>query len=355
MEAPPRHLRSKRPTGTQSVLLECDKTVIMSHSVRGKKVPEAPPPAPSAASEALVVKFAEYLRVDRNRSPLTVDAYARDVREFGAFLSALRETDPVDFADDYVGAVTTSGIRKFMMDLLGKRRVDARTARRKLSSIKALFKYLRYVGVREDDPASAVPGPTIVKKLPKPLREAEVGKLLHAPPQAGRSDEQRLRDAAIMELLYASGIRRAEVASIQLPDVDLEERVIRVLGKGRKTRPVVINRAAAKAIEDYLRVRPRSKEQALFLGRGGKPITPKHVWRIFRDIYRLSGLSTRATPHSMRHSFATHLVEHGVDLETVRELLGHESLSTTGVYLELAMRHKRAAYDDAHPRDRMPE
>jgi site-specific recombinase XerD len=156
-----------------------------------------------------------------------------------------------------------------------------------------------------------------------------------------------------MELFYASGMRRAELASVRLADVDLAERTIRVTGKGNKERVVVINHSAAAAIESYLRVRPSTSDPALFLGRGGHGLTPAHVWRIFRTIYRVSGVQKHATPHTLRHSFATHLVENGVDLETVRELLGHESLATTGVYLQLAMGHKRRAYDEAHPRDRM--
>jgi site-specific recombinase XerD len=116
---------------------------------------------------------------------------------------------------------------------------------------------------------------------------------------------------------------------------------------------VVINRAAAEAIDAYLRARRHSSDPHLFLGRGGAGLTPKHVWRIFNNIYRVSGVQKHASPHTLRHSFATHLVENGVDLETVRELLGHESLATTGVYLQLAMAHKRRAYDEAHPRDRI--
>jgi site-specific recombinase XerD len=150
-------------------------------------------------------------------------------------------------------------------------------------------------------------------------------------------------------------MRRAEIASISLSDVNLRDRVILVHGKGRKERRVVINRTTAEAIQRYLAVRPRGSDDALFVGRGGKRLTPKHVWRIFRDIYTVSKIEQRATPHTMRHSFATHLLENGVDLETVRELLGHESLATTGMYLSVAMEHKRRAYDDAHPRDRMDD
>lgn len=170
---------------------------------------------------------------------------------------------------------------------------------------------------------------------------------------AGRTDEARRRDNAIMELFYASGMRRAELAGVRIADVDLAERTIRVTGKGNKERTVVINHAAAEAVAAYLRVRPQSDDPHLFLGRGRKGLTPKHVWRIFRTIYRISGVTKHASPHTLRHSFATHLVENGVDLETVRELLGHESLATTGIYLQLAMGHKRRAYDEAHPRDRV--
>ena len=143
-------------------------------------------------------------------------------------------------------------------------------------------------------------------------------------------------------------MRRAELAGTRLANVDLAERTIRVTGKGNKERTVLINHTAAEAIEAYLRVRPRSSDSALFLGRGGKALTPQHVWRIFTNIYRVSGIQKHASPHTLRHSFATHL-------ETVRELLGHESLATTGIYLQLAMGHKRRAYDEAHPRDRMED
>ena len=248
-------------------------------------------------------------------------------------------------------SVKSSHIRRYIAHLFDARGYDSRTVCRKLSSIRALYRFLKITGVLENDPAAAIPGPSVAKRRPTPLKVDEVVKLLRTS-LAGKDDVARRRDAAIMELFYASGMRRAEVAGVRLADVDLAERTIRVTGKGNKDRTVVINRTAAAAIEGYLRVRPRSADPALFLGRGGKGLTPKHVWRIFRTIYRVSGIQKRATPHTLRHSFATHLVENGVDLETVRELLGHESLATTGVYLQLAMGHKRRAYDEAHPRDR---
>ncbi|MBV8355290.1 MAG: tyrosine-type recombinase/integrase, partial [Candidatus Eremiobacteraeota bacterium] len=191
------------------------------------------------------------------------------------------------------------------------------------------------------------------RKIPKHLDVPDVDRLLRTPPIAGRDETLLLRDRAILELLYASGMRRAEIASVNLSEVNLRSRVIHVHGKGRKERLVVINQAATAAIERYLAVRPRSSDEALFLGRGGTRLTPKHVWHIFRQIYKVSGITKHAGPHTLRHSFATHLLENGADLETVRELLGHESLATTGVYLNVAMEHKRRTYDEAHPRDKM--
>ena len=304
--------------------------------------------------ESRILDLTGYLLTERRRSPLTVSAYARDLREFAAFLAGYHERRPSECPDPSLMAVVPSHIRKYIVYLFDERRYDSRTVCRKLSSIRALYRFLKITGVLGDDPASAIPGPSVAKRKPAPLKVDEVARLLRTSP-AGKTPEQGARDNAIMELFYASGLRRAELAGIELANVDLAERTISVIGKGNKERTVVINKTAAAAIETYLRVRPRSADSALFLGRGGKGLTPKHVWRIFNDIYRMSGVQKHASPHTMRHSFATHLVENGVDLETVRELLGHESLATTGIYLQLAMGHKRRAYDEAHPRDRMPE
>jgi integrase/recombinase XerC len=312
----------------------------MSHSENNKKGPER-----EAAVEPLVRDLRGYLLTERKRSPLTVAAYERDLMEFTAFL---RETQ----GRATLKAVKPTQIRQYIAHMFDARGYDSRTVCRKLSSIRALYRFLKITGVLGDDPAAAIPGPSVSRKRPAPLKVHEVMKLLRTS-LAGRTDEARLRDAAILELFYASGMRRAEVAGVRLADVDLAERTIRVTGKGNKERLVVINHAAADAIESYLRVRPRSADPRLFLGRGGKGLTPKHVWRIFNAIYRVSGVQKHATPHTLRHSFATHLVENGVDLEAVRELLGHESLATTGIYLQLAMGHKRRAYDEAHPRDRV--
>jgi integrase/recombinase XerC len=313
----------------------------MSHSARTKRAPRGE----SSTPDPLIRDLRGYLLTERKRSPLTVAAYERDLTEFGVFLKRTQGKASLT-------AVVPSQIRQYIAHMFDARGYDSRTVCRKLSSIRALYRFLKITGVLENDPATAIPGPSMAKKRPAPLKVDEVMRLLRTS-LAGRTDAARRRDAAIMELFYASGMRRAEVAGVRLADVDLAERTIRVTGKGNKDRVVVINRAASAAIAAYLRVRPRSADPRLFLGRGGKGITPKHVWRIFHGIYRVSGIAKHATPHTLRHSFATHLVENGVDLETVRELLGHESLATTGIYLQLAMGHKRRAYDQAHPRDRI--
>lgn len=304
-------------------------------------------------ADPLLIDLMTYLRLERNRSQLTVEAYARDLQEFGAFIAGVpAKESPVGREYPQLRTAVTSDVRKYVMRLAGAKQYDMRTVRRKLSSIKALYRYMKLLGLRDDDPASVVAGPKIERKLPEHLGESDVRRLLRTT-VAGRDDVQRRRDLAIMELLYASGLRRAEITTIDLKDVDLKSREIRVHGKGSKERVVVFNHSAAKAIEAYLRVRPRSRDDALFLGRGGKRLSPMHVWRIFRDIYKMSGIDAHASPHTLRHSFATHLAENEVDLETIREFLGHESLATTGIYLKMSMQHKKRLYDKAHPRDRM--
>jgi site-specific recombinase XerD len=305
--------------------------------------------------DPLIVEMMTYLRLERNRSQLTVEAYARDLQEFGAFLAGIPPAQsPVGREYPGLAKVTTSDVRRYVMRLAGGKRYDMRTVRRKLSSLKAFYKFLKLMGRREDDPAAVVSGPKIERKLPEHLGESDVRILLQTS-LAGRSDVQRRRDLAIMELLYASGVRRAEVTTIDLKDVDLKARELRVHGKGSKERVVVFNHSTARAIEAYLRVRPQTREEALFVGRGGRRLSPMHVWRIFRDIYQVSGIDQHASPHTLRHSFATHLAENEVDLETIREFLGHESLATTGIYLKMSMHHKKRAYDKAHPRDRMDD
>ena len=311
----------------------------------------------SAPADPLILAHGSYLQLERGRGELTVDAYAHDLELFGTFLRYGTRTAP-ERARRARGEwpelkdASTSDVRKFIQDLAGRRRYDMVSVRRKLSSLKSFYRFLKLQAIRQDNPAADIPAPKLGKKLPKVLAIPDVSKLL-ATRIAGRDPARRARDNAVMELLYASGVRRAEVANIDLNDVDLRSRSIRIHGKGNKERIVHVNKTTAAAIDSYLRYRPRSNDPALFLGRGGKRLTPRHVWKIFREIYEISGIKYAASPHTLRHSFATHLHDAGVDLITIQHLLGHESIATTQIYTHVSTEQTRRAYDEAHPRDRM--
>jgi site-specific recombinase XerD len=292
-------------------------------------------------ADPLVAEFAGHLRLELGLSARTTEEYARDVELFARSLP-----DPARLAE-----AGTSEIRRFVMELMGRRGYRATGVRRKIAALRAFYQYLKREGRRADNPASEVPQPKPEKRLPKVLSEDEVAKLLRTT-VAGRRDEYRLRDRAILELLYASGIRRSELIGLNLEDVDLERRAMRVTGKGNKQRLVLINLAAAEAMRSYLAVRPRSPDAAFFLSRRKRRLSARQAWAIFRTFARLSGIARNATPHVMRHSFATHLLENGADLMTIKELLGHESLSTTQIYTNVSIDHMRRTYDEAHPRDR---
>lgn len=307
--------------------------------------------------DPLIIEFGSFFQLERGRGLLTFEAYAYDLELFGSFLKYGDCEPPAGDSGKrhkwpQLKSATTSDIRAFVQDLAGRRGYNSVSIRRKLSSLKTFYKFLKMQGIRHDNPAVEIPGPKLDEKKISVLKAPDVSKLL-ATRLAGRTDMQRLRDNAIMELLYASGIRRAEVASLDVNDLDLRYRELRVHGKGRRERIVLMNRAAADAIARYLAVRPRTNDPALFVGRHGKRMTPRHIWKLFRDIYLISGLKYKASPHTLRHSFATHLLENGADLITIQQLLGHKSVSTTQIYTNVSMEHKRREYDEAHPRDRM--
>ena len=291
-------------------------------------------------ADRTIAAFVNDLHYARGRSPRTCEAYARDLEFFAKFV-----------AED-VARATRADVKAFVLDLAGKRRYQPAAIRRKLVALRRFYRYLIVEGLRGDDPLVGIDPPRLPKRLPVVLKEDEVARLLRTPPPAGRTDFQRLRDRAILEVLYASGIRRAEVAALDLHDVDLERRTMRVLGKGNKQRIVLINEAAAEAMRAYLGLRPRSSDEAFFVGRRGRRLGVRSIWAIVKTFERLCGLPLHATPHVMRHSFATHLLENGADIMTIKELLGHESLATTQIYTNVSVEHMRKTYDRAHPRDK---
>jgi integrase/recombinase XerD len=302
-------------------------------------------------ADPTIAEFAAYLRLERGQSPRTSEEYARDVELFGEFLEPGHpKTGP--FLK--LSATTTSDVRRFVMELMGPRKYTANSVRRKIAALRSYFALQKREARRADNPAADVPPPKAPKRLPHVMSEPEVSKLLRTR-IAGKTDFQRLRDVAMMELLYASGIRRAELVGLNLSDVDLDRRLMRVIGKGNKQRTVFINQASADAIRNYLGVRPRSTDEALFLSKRKTRLSHRQAWVVFKQFAELSGITKHVTPHVMRHSFATHLLENGADLMTIKELLGHESLSTTQIYTNVSLEHMRRSYEEAHPRDRSEE
>ncbi|HUA09799.1 MAG TPA: site-specific tyrosine recombinase/integron integrase [Candidatus Acidoferrales bacterium] len=302
-------------------------------------------------ADPAIAEFAAYLRLERGQSPRTSEEYARDVELFAAFLEPRRDKE-LPFTK--IDATTTSDVRRFVMELMGPRKYSPSSVRRKIAALRSYFALQKREGRRSDNPAQDVPPPKAPKRLPHVMTEREVGKFLRTR-IAGKTEFARLRDLAMMELLYASGIRRAELVGLNVSDVDLEKRLMRVIGKGNKQRMVFINQASADAIRNYLAVRPRTPDEALFISKRKTRMSHRQAWVIFRQFAELSGLTKHVTPHVMRHSFATHLLENGADLMTIKELLGHESLSTTQIYTNVSLEHMRRSYEEAHPRDRSEE
>jgi site-specific recombinase XerD len=306
--------------------------------------------------DPLIGDFAAHLALELRRSGNTVVAYRRDLADFGRFLArrggmGAREAASLQAFPGLAKARPTD-IRQYIMECTGRRSYATVSVLRKVSALRRFFDYIRREGHRADNPTDDLPALRRPKALPHVLRAEDVSKVLRTR-VAGESDFQRLRNRAIMETLYGSGVRRSELINLNMSDVDLERRIMRIRhGKGDKERAVLLTQAAADAMRMYLGVRPRTSDEAFFLSRNKRRIGGVTMYEIFRTYVRLSGIRDHATPHTMRHSFATHLLENGADLVTIKELLGHESLSTTQIYTNVSVEHMRKTFDAAHPRDK---
>jgi integrase/recombinase XerC len=293
---------------------------------------------PDAA--ALDERFANHLRTVERRSAATVRAYASDVRQLLAFLAG-REV-PVDVAKP-------SDLRAFLASRFGLN--DPRTMARKLSAIRAFYAWRAAEGGLERNPARGVRPPRQKKPLPGALDARDAEALVTT--DLGRQDGWRdLRDRAMCELAYGAGLRASEVCGARLDDLRLSTRELSVTGKGRKSRVVVFGEAARAAIHAWLEVRPRiaaAGEKALFVNPRGRPLATRSFQRLVGRRALAAGVARRATPHTLRHSFATHLLDGGADLRVIQELLGHASLSTTQVYTHLSTADLVATYRAAHP------
>ncbi|PIE56448.1 MAG: recombinase XerC [Desulfobulbus propionicus] len=294
---------------------------------------------------ATIDLFARWLHVERGYSPHTVDGYLRDVREFAAFCGEAFTVERLsrEQARGYVASLYHG--------------TSSATVARKLSALRTYFRFLRREQLLQRDPLEGIANPKLARHIPTHLSVDEVFSLLEEP---SPRDTFYLRDRACMELMYATGMRVSELAACDLDDIDTRQGMVRVLGKGRKERLVPFGRAAAEALSAYLPQREQliiarctrghqPERRALLLNSRGTRLGPRSIERCIKMYGQRAGIAATVTPHALRHSFATHLLEMGADLRTVQELLGHASLSTTQRYTHLNMDHLTRVYDQAHP------
>ena len=297
-------------------------------------------------------RFLDHLTVERGLSPNTLSAYRRDLRRYLGFLSSWGITDAREAREEAVAA--------FVVHLSsGTHGGDARPYKassigRTMSAVRSFHRFLIRDGDSDRDPTAALVRPKVPRGLPRPLATDEIERLLSAPPVG---DPVGLRDRAILELLYGSGLRISELVGLDVDDLDLEEGAVRVLGKGGKEREVTLGRFGREAVSSYLaRARPeyaspRSRGALLLNQRGGR-ISRQGCAQILAKYVKSAGISRRVTLHTLRHSFATHLLEGGADVRVVQELLGHASVATTQVYTLVTREHLREVYYTSHPRAR---
>ena len=285
--------------------------------------------------------YLAYLRHERNASPHTISSYRIDLNQLAAYLETKKLKLPqVDNVD----------LRGFLVELYQKN-LSKTSAARKLAAIRSFFEFCLRQKWVEDNPAKVVATPRLDRHVPGFLSEEEMAKLLEVPPS---DDALGLRDRAILEFFYATGIRVSELVGADLDDVSLDEKMVRVRGKGKKERLLPFGRKAVASLEAYLRVRHTFPlvlgEQAVFLNYQGTRLTSRSVQRLVTKYFKLVALRKNISPHALRHSFATHLLGRGADLRVIQELLGHESLATTQKYTHMDVKHLLDVYRKAHPR-----
>jgi len=289
--------------------------------------------------EQLIQAYVRYLTAERNLSAYTLRNYGSDLSDFARYLEAEERIGPLE--------VDRQSFRRYLARLHEAGTATASVSR-KVSTIHTFYRYLVREGQLERDPLLGVGSPKRERRLPKILGKEQLTALI----EAADSDEALgLRDRAILELMYAGGLRLAEVVSLDVAGIDLPEHLVRVRGKGNKERMVVIGRPAAQALQRYLREgRPElagAGETALFPNRDGKRLSGRSVQKIVRKHALMAGLDQRVYPHLLRHSFATHLLDGGAELRVVQELLGHASAGTTQIYTHVTEERQREAYDKA--------
>ncbi len=293
--------------------------------------------------EELITEFLTYIRVERGLADNTVKSYGRDLQGFKNYLSQIEVSD--------VEEISRTTIISYLLKLQKEGKATSTIARR-LAALKSFFKYLLEERYLEENPTANLESPKQKKKLPEVLTVEEVQKLLSQPQGSSPRD---LRDKAMLELLYATGTRVSEIVSLDIGDLNFELEVLRCRGKGDKERIIPLGSAALEAVQDYLDfgrpqlIRKRG-QTALFLNHHGRRLTRQGFWKIVKKYAKMADIDKTITPHTLRHSFATHLLENGADLRSVQEMLGHADISTTQIYTHLTKGRLKEVYSRAHPR-----
>lgn len=280
-------------------------------------------------------KFLSYLDIEKNYSHHTVVNYSIDLNEFFAFVGENASVAQLSYLD----------LRKYLADLR-TRQLKPRTIARKLSSLRSFFNFLHREGLIKNNPAHLILTPKLDKVLPKFLSEDETVQLIEAP---AIDKSIGKRDRAILETLYSSGLRVSELVGLDIEDVDFISNIVKVMGKGKKERLVPIGDKAISAIRDYLQSRA-TQQRALFLNKSGSRLSDRSVRKIINKYILKTSIAMHISPHVLRHSFATHLLNRGADLRSVQELLGHVNLSTTQIYTHVTTERLKSIYNRSHPR-----
>jgi integrase/recombinase XerC len=291
--------------------------------------------------QAEIAAFLQHLARERNASPHTVRAYGEDLEQFARHARAELGRD------GRPGDVDHLLIRAFLARLR-RQGLKTSSAARKLATLRTFFRYLCREGVLDRNPARALLSPRLEKRVPTHLDERDVALLVEMPGEGSAA----VRGRAILEMLYATGVRCSELVGLDVAEIDKDGRLIRVLGKGRKERLIPFGRRAARALDAYLPIRAQTKPQsdALFVNARGGRLTDRSVRTLVGKRVRAVALARKVSPHTLRHSFATHLLERGADLRAIQELLGHASLSTTQRYTHLNTKYLLEIYKNSHPR-----
>ncbi len=293
-----------------------------------------------------IQRFLQYLQVERNASDLTIKSYREDLSALSVHLEESCGICPTP------GEITTLDLRGYVAGLQEAGYAKTTIARR-LATLRSFFRFGQREGWTDANPAKPLRNPRRGRSLPHFLSADEIGRLLSAPPS---NEPQGKRDRAILETMYSAGLRVSELVGLREGDLDFDGGVVRVLGKGKRERLTPIGSFAVRAIHNWLAVRKLAADQPdgaaapVFVNKFGRPITTRSVARMLEKYLKLTGLDMRTSPHTLRHSFATHLLDAGADIRSVQELLGHKSLVTTQIYTHLSTAGLREAYEKAHPR-----